>query len=330
MMGAFVAYVGYVALNDNNVNRHITSHKLLYLTSETSASDLTKLLVTKNYVQSNFKLQLCIRIKRFDQNIKPGLYRIEKGMSNSQIINMFLARNQTPTTITFNNIRTKYELAANLGKQLLIDSADIIKVLLDDEFLKKNKLNSAIVTSIFIPNTYEVYWTLSAEELLNRMIRESDAFWDPLRLAKAEQLKLSRDEVITLASIVEEETKNNAEKPIVAGLYINRIKKGYLLQADPTLKFGLNDFAKKRLTNEDKKVDSPYNTYKFKGLPPGPIRIPEKSSIDAVLNYKKHNYLYMCAKPDFSGLHNFAKNLSEHNKNAAAYHRALNQRGIYK
>lgn len=326
---AAIGYFSYDALYSNNIQGNIKSHKILYLKSETSSKELSEKLLTSGIIHSEFKFKLSIKIKRFKQNIKPGKYKIAQGMSNSQILNMFLARNQTPTTITFNNIRTKYELASRLGSQLLADSAEIIQVLTNDALLQKNKLNSTVVTSIFIPDTYEVYWTISAEELLYRMIRESDKFWTESRISKANNLKLTRAEVITLASIVEEETKNKTEKPIVAGLYINRLRKGYLLQADPTLKFALNDFGRKRLLNADKKIESPYNTYKYKGLPPGPIRIPEKSSIDAVLNYKQHNYLYMCAKEDFSGLHNFATNLVQHNRYAAKYRRALNKRRIY-
>lgn len=323
-------YVGYDALYKNNIPSNAKTSESFFIRNEISSSSLIKKLITEKHIKSGLKLKFAAKIKRFDQNIKPGKFELKQGMSNTQILNMFLSGNQSPTKITFNNIRTKEQLAAALGKQLLIDSIDIITLLNDDVTLIKNNLNSLNATSVFIPNTYEVYWTITQEELLHRMIRESDIFWNENRIIKAKSLKLTRPEVIILASIVEEEIMKSSEKPIVAGLYINRLKKGYLLQADPTLKFALQDFAKKRILNVDKKVESPYNTYKYKGLPPGPIRIPDGSTIDAVLNYKKHNYLYMCAKADFSGYHHFSKSLVEHNRYARQYHHSLNKNNIYK
>lgn len=183
---------------------------------------------------------------------------------------------------------------------------------------------------MFIPNTYEFYWTTTPEEFSDRMNMEYEKFWEGERDRKAKKLDLSRSEVVTLASIVDEETLYNDENARVAGLYLNRIEKGIPLQADPTLKFALGDFTLKRILNEDKKIDSPYNTYRNKGLPPGPISIPSVSAIDGVLNYEKHNYYYMCAKADFSGYHAFARNLAQHNRNARAYQSALNKRRIYR
>jgi len=183
---------------------------------------------------------------------------------------------------------------------------------------------------IFIPNTYEMWWTTTADQFTERMVAEYKTFWDANRTAKAEKLNLSIPEVVTLASIVERETNKNDEKATIAGVYINRLNKGWLLQADPTLIFALQDYSIRRVLNEHKKVDSPYNTYKYRGLPPGPIWIPGRASIDAVLNYEDHNYMFFCASADMSGYHAFARTISEHNRNARAFQKALNEKGIYK
>jgi UPF0755 protein len=183
---------------------------------------------------------------------------------------------------------------------------------------------------MFIPETYEFFWTTSPEAFADRMKQEYERFWDGERDRKAKRMEMTREEVVTLASIVDEETLYDDENSRVAGLYLNRMEQGIPLQADPTLKFALDDFSRQRILNEDKKIDSPYNTYKFKGLPPGPISIPSVSAIDGVLDYEKHRYLYMCAKADFSGYHAFAKDYSQHLRNARAYQRELNSRRIYK
>ncbi|MEE1542020.1 MAG: endolytic transglycosylase MltG, partial [Paludibacteraceae bacterium] len=196
------------------------------------------------------------------------------------------------------------------------------------EILSVYGLNRATAVSLFIPDTYEVYWNLSPTDLLDRMKKEHNIFWNEERTLKLNALGLSQAEVSTLASIVEEETSKKDEKPVVAGLYLNRLKRGIPLQADPTVKFALQNFGLRRIYKKHLEYDSPYNTYLYAGLPPGPIRIPSKESIDAVLNFTKHNYIYMCAKEDFSGYHNFASSLDEHNKNAAKYRNALNKKNI--
>jgi UPF0755 protein len=180
------------------------------------------------------------------------------------------------------------------------------------------------VISVFIPNTYEFYYDIEAEEFFDLMKKQHSKFWNEKRRALADSLQLTIPEIVTLASIVEEENFKETEKGLIAGLYINRLKKGMKLQADPTVKFAIGDFAKKRVLNVDLQIDSPYNTYRYVGLPPGPIRIPATSTIDSVLQYRKHDYIFMCAKEDFSGMHNFAKTDKEHMKNAAKYHKALN------
>jgi UPF0755 protein len=215
-----------------------------------------------------------------------------------------------------------------MGQKLLLDSAEVIQRLTDKTYLAQYGLTPETAVCLFIPNTYEVYWTMNAEQFVARMKKEHTRFWNEERRAKARAQGLTPEEVVTLASIVDEETNKNDEKPMVAGLYLNRLKRGMLLQADPTVKYAHGKFDLRRILLVHLTIDSPYNTYKYAGLPPGPIRIPSMAAIESVLNPAKHNYLYMCAKEDFSGYHNFASTLSQHNANARRYQQALNQRGI--
>ena len=235
-----------------------------------------------------------------------------------------------PTQITFNNVRFKEELAEKISRTIGINEEEFLAALNDQARIEKLGFNPETIMAMFIPNTYEVYWTISIDELFNRMKKEHDDFWNENRRQKAQALGLNITDVSTLASIVQAESSKNDESPKIAGLYLNRLQKNMLLQADPTVKFALGDFSIQRILTKDTKVDSPYNTYRYRGLPPGPINLPTITSIDAVLNYEEHNYIYMCAKEDFSGYHRFARTLSEHNKNARLFQRALNSRGIYR
>jgi UPF0755 protein len=232
---------------------------------------------------------------------------------------------QTPLNVTFNNVRTKEDLAGKVSKYLIADSLSILNLFYDENKIGKFGFNTETYRAMFIPNTYQFYWTTSAEQFADRMKTEFDKFWSDERRKKAENINLSPVEVTVLASIVQSETAKNEEMTRIAGLYINRLNRGQLLQADPTVKYAVGDFSLKRILNVHLEVDSPYNTYKYAGLPPGPINFPETSAIDAVLNYEKHNYIYMCAREDFSGYHNFAVTLTEHNRNAAKYRRELDK-----
>ena len=261
-------------------------------------------------------------------NVKTGRYAI-KPTDNMRYLHRRLSMGyQTPIKLTVGSVRTLDRIARNTARQLMVDSCEIANILNDTAYISKLGFTPETLPALFIPNTYEVYWNMSAEDFMQRMLKEHKAFWNEKRLKQAEAIGLTPIEVSTLASIVEEETANQAEKPMVAGLYINRLKKGMLLQADPTVKFSLQEFGLKRILFKHLEVDSPYNTYKYAGLPPGPIRIPSYQGLESVLNYTKHNYIYMCAKEDFSGTHNFAATLSEHHRNARRYVRALNKRGI--
>lgn len=268
--------------------------------------------------------------RKYPQNIHTGRYAIRPNENVYQVFNRLYRKHQEPMNLTVGSVRTIDRLARSIGKQLMIDSAEIAKAVNDPAFRQKCGYSKETMPCLFIPETYQVYWDMSVEDFLERMKKEHQKFWNQERLKKATQMGMTPIEVCILASIVEEETNNNPEKPIVAGLYINRLHLDMPLQADPTIKFALQDFGLRRITNTHLNIDSPYNTYHNTGLPPGPIRIPTPIGLDAVLNYAKHDYIYMCAKEDFSGTHNFASNYADHMKNARKYWQALNERKIFK
>lgn len=264
----------------------------------------------------------------YPENMRTGKYSVTNGMSQMELVNVLRRGQQTSVRLTFNNIRLKTDLAERLTEQLMIDEQDILTLLNDSAYCKSLGFTTETINAMFIPNTYEVYWNITADRLFQRMKKEYDTFWTESRMNKATAIGLSPVEVSILASIVEEETALGDEYPIVAGLYINRLNRNIPLQADPTVKFAIGDFSLQRILYEHLEVDSPYNTYKYAGLPPGPLRTPAIRGIDAVLNHTEHRYLYMCAKEDFSGRHNFAITLAEHNRNAERYRAELNRRKI--
>ena len=267
---------------------------------------------------------------KFDDKLKAGkldgAYYLEPYSTAIAVARKITLHQQTSIKLTFNNIRLKEQWAARVSEKLLCDSAQVMQAMLDPAFLKEAETDEANVISIILPDTYEVYWNTSAPDLMQRMLKEYRRFWNEVRRQKAESWGLTPQEVSILASIAEEETQNRSERGKVGMLYWNRLQMDMPLQADPTVKFALGDFGLKRILNKHLEVESPYNTYRHQGLPPGPIRMAEKATIDTILNAHIHPYLYMCAKPDFSGTHNFATTLSQHLRNAEAYHRALNER----
>ncbi len=268
------------------------------------------------------------RLNSLDEKVKPGRYRLVPGMSAKQIVDMFLSGSQTPMQLTVNNVRTLPQLAGKLGARMEADSADFAALLLSDSVANRYGYRPETLMSMFIPNTYEVWWTATPSELLDRMKREHDAFWTPERRAGLARTGMDEAEVATLASIVAEETRMTDEMPVIAGVYMNRLRMGMPLQADPTVKFALGDFGLRRILYKHLRTDSPYNTYRNKGLPPGPICMPPIAAIDAVLNYKEHDYVYFCAREDFSGYHSFASTYAEHKRNARRWAQALDRRGI--
>ena len=266
----------------------------------------------------------------YAKHIKTGCY-VLKGTDNLRELFVRLSRgHQSPIELVVPSARTVEKLAEAVGKQLMIDEEEILTLLNDTAYLDSLGWNKQTLPALLIPNTYEVYWNMSARRWMQRMKKEHKAYWNTARLNKAKALGLTPVEVATLASIVEEETAYVPEMPMVAGLYLNRLKRGMLLQADPTVKFSLQQFDLQRILYKHLEVDSPYNTYKHAGLPPGPIRIPSTKGLESVLNYAQHNYLYMCAKETLDGTHNFATNSAQHGRNARKYQQALNRRKIYK
>jgi UPF0755 protein len=271
--------------------------------------------------------------KNYPNKIKAGRYEIKKGMSNNTLVDILRSGNQTPVKVSFNNQDTLEKLAGRIADQIEPDSATILNVITDIEFLNKHNFTKATVLGLFVPNSYEFFWNTSAEKFRDRFIKEYNVFWNNNRLAKAKKLNLTQNEVITLASIVQKETAQISERPVVAGLYLNRLRQRWPLGADPTIIFALKqkygqDKVYKRVLNKDLEIESPYNTYKNLGLPPAPISMPDVSSIDAVLNDQRHSYYYMCASVTKMGYHEFAKTLAQHNVNASKYHKWVSKQGI--
>jgi UPF0755 protein len=323
--GGFRGYQLYYYIFEPNINVPGSIIIPLHATYEQVKDSLKKHEIIMNYKAFDW----VAKRKKYAQSIKPGKYLLDKGLNTNEILNMLRSGNQEPVLVTFNNLRFINELAGAIAKYIQPDSVTLLAKFTDPAVFEKYGFNENTFHCMFIPNTYEFYWTTTPDQFLERMSMEYKHFWNDDRRGKAVALGLTPEEVMTVASIVQEESNKKVERPIIAGLYLNRIKRGMPLQADPTVKFALGNFRIKRVLNSHLAVDSPYNTYKYPGLPPGPINFPEISCIDAVLNATKTPYLYMCARQDFSGYHNFAKTLSAHNENARKYREALNAQEIF-
>jgi UPF0755 protein len=317
-----IIYSTNVWINESNAS--------VYIPTGSAFDNVKSVLYINGVIVHRSNFEWLAKRKNYPDNIKPGHYILKEGMSNNDVLNLLRSGNQAPVKLIFNNIRTKEDLAKKVALQIEADSASIVDLLSDTTYQRKLKLNQYTITTIFIPNTYNIFWNITAKDFVTRMHWEYNNFWNEDRKSKVDSLGISISEVITLASIVEKETSKNTEKKRMAGVYINRLTRKWKLQADPTLVYALGDFSIKRVLNEHKEIDSPFNTYKYRGIPPGPICIPSIASIDAVLNYEKHKYLYFCAKEDLSGYHNFAKNYRQHEANAKKYRKALNKMKIWK
>jgi UPF0755 protein len=282
-----------------------------------------KNLGEKDFVGEMVSFSFLAKLSGYDKAIMPGKYVLRRNMSNLQAIKVLKSGKQEVVKVTFSVVRLRKDLVEKITKNLGMSPDEFNDAL--DKFITSNDqgFNKENILTMFIPNTYEVYFNVLPEELIKRMNSEYKRFWNEERIAKAKEAGLTPIEVSILASIVQAESIKPDEAPVIAGLYINRLKKNIALQADPTLVYAVGDFTLKRVLNGHKEIDSPYNTYKYPGLPPGPINVPQIPNIDAVLNYQHHNYYYMCAKEDFSGYHNFANSLDEHSRNARKYQRAL-------
>ncbi|NVN95729.1 MAG: endolytic transglycosylase MltG [Bacteroidetes bacterium] len=326
LVACTIGFIFYLKIFSPNVAKE---KAYLYIHTNADFKQVMQTIQQENLLKSTTSFEWLANRKGYTNNVKAGKYLLKAGMNNNQIINMLRSGNQEAVNLVFNNIRTNEQLAGKLAKQIETDSTTLIRQFNNPDFLSTYKTTPEELRLLFIPNTYKIWWNISAEELMSRMQKEYEKFWNDDRNAKAYTAGLNRKEIAIIASIVEEETNQKAEKPTVASVYVNRLRKAMLLQADPTVKYAVGDFTIKRILNKHLSTDSPYNTYKYAGLPPGPICIPSISSIDAVLENKKTDYLYFCAKEDFSGFHNFAKTMDEHLTNARKYQKALNQRKIF-
>ena len=284
----------------------------------------------KANVDAKFADRVATMLRLMNANVenREGAFRITEGMSPFTAARRIKNGVQSGIRFTFNNVRTLDEWAARWGETFMGDSDEMLKVLTDSAMCAQFGKTPQTIACLLMPDTYEFYWNITPEKMLARMNDYYNDFWTAERKAKAEKLGLTPDEVATIASIVEEETVKADERGKVVRLYLNRYQQGMRLQADPTVKFALNDFTIKRITVPMTQVSSPYNTYRVNGLPPGPIRMPEKSTIDAVLDAPQHDFIYMCARPDFSGYHDFTRDYASHLENAHRYQAALNSRGI--
>ena len=329
IMGGIVASsVFYNRIFRTNVNIDKESFVYLYIPTGSDFENVMSLLGKNGLIHDTSTFRWVAVEKNYPRHVHPGRYKILPGCSNNQLVSMLRSGKQEPVQLVFNNIRSSEKLAALVSSQIEADSIEVLSLFSNTALLEKHNLNRATVMGIFIPNTDEIYWNTSAEGFLERMISEYRIFWNEKRLAQASNIGLEPMEVMTLASIVDEETLMLEEEARIAGVYMNRLERGIRLHADPTVKFAVGDMGITRILKKQLEIDSPYNTYRNGGLPPGPIVIPSISAIDAVLDYERHNYLYFCAKEDFSGFHNFASTLTQHNRNASLYQRALDRRKI--
>ena len=302
---------------------------LLKIPSGSDYSQVADQLYNEKVINDALSFSFVAKLLGYQESIKPGLYQVEPEMNNLDLVRMLRAGRQVPVQVTFNTIRTKEELAEKITANLEVSEEQFLELLQDSEYIQSLGFEEETILALFIPNTYEFWWNTTAEGVFERMNLEYQKFWTEERKQKAARLGLSQKEVSTLASIVQAESQKSDERAKIAGVYLNRLRTRMPLQADPTLVYAVGDFSLKRIWNVHKEINSPYNTYKNLGLPPGPINLPDINSLDAVLNAETHKYLYFCAKEDFSGYHSFAVSYSDHLNNARRYQQALNAANIY-
>lgn len=319
-----IAVAGTLLFKCFKNNNIVNYQEVITIPKDANFDQMLDSLRQHQVLKNEKSFRFVCKLRRFDTPRK-GHYHFEKEMNNLEISSMLRKGQHYPVKFTFNNIRTKEQFIDKVGYQFFFSPTELEQLLNDTTFLADYGFNSETCIAAFIPNSYELYYDIEAKDFFDKMMHYYHQFWNEKRTKEAEEIGLTPIEVAILASIVEEENHRAAEKAIIAGLYINRLHKGMLLQSDPTVKYAVGDPTLKRILLEHTRINSPYNTYLYPGLPPAPIRIPEASTMDSVLHYTHHNYLYMCAKEDLSGYHNFAVTLAEHNRNAAAYHRALNR-----
>jgi UPF0755 protein len=302
----------------------------LYIHTGANFNDVFKTIKDEGIVKDSATFYWSAQNMNYITRVKPGRYRLHEGMSNRKLINMLASGNQEAVTLSFHNLRLKEEFAGFVSKKIEPDSVAILRLLDSASFVQQYGFTTENVYTMFLPNSYQIYWNTTPEKFFKRMYANYEKFWTPERKQKAADINLDPIQVSILASIVDAEALHDDEMPTVAGLYLNRLKKGMKLEADPTVIFAQNDFTIKRVLKRYLSINSPYNTYLHTGLPPGPIMMPSVNAVNSVLDYKKSDYIYMCAKEDFSGYHNFATNMADHLVNAHKFQQALNERNIKK
>ena len=329
LLGAlFSGYELYKTIFAPNVFLKYEKSSFLYIPSNAKYEDVIQILKEKHFLANIESFDWLASGLDYKSNVHPGKYKIRSGMSNKDLLVLLKSGRQTAVKLVLNNLRTKEELVSRISKQVEADSSVFLGLLNSVEYMAKYNLDTQNALSLVMPNTYEVYWNTSPIKILDKIGSAYKKFWGSERLKKSKKLNFTPAQVIVLASIVEKETLKNSEKMNIAGVYINRLRLGHKLEADPTLVYACGDFAIRRVLNVHREIDSPYNTYMYPGLPPGPICMPSVSSIDAVLNYEKHDYLYFCAKPDFSGFHQFSRTFEEHLSVARQFRKELGRRNI--
>jgi UPF0755 protein len=319
------AWVYYLRYFGSNVT---DKQEYLYIHTGATFGEVYQTIREQGIVKDTTTFLWSAHNMHYVDRVKPGKYRLKEGMSNRKLINMLAIGNQEPVDLKFRGLRLKSQFAGYISKQIEPDSIAIINLLDSAKFVEKYGFTTENVYTMFMPNTYQLYWNTTAEQFFERMHKEYEKFWTDARKQQAAALNLNPIQVSILASVVDAEALHDDEMPTIAGLYLNRLNKGIKMEADPTVIYATGDFTIKRVLNKYLSTPSPYNTYRVKGLPPGPIMMPSVNAVKAVLNYKQHNYIYMCAKEDFSGYHNFATTVSEHQANARRFQQALNERGI--
>jgi len=328
ILGAILAYV-YFCVFEQKINTGDKEEVYFYLKSNSSFDDVMDGLVERKIVSSKAKFAWLAELRHLKGNIYPGRYSLNSGMSYTDLVLYLRQGKIDEVQVTFNNVRTLSQLAEKLSDQIEASEDELLYELTNEGIIAERGYAKETFLAVFIPNSYKMYWNSSAKDFVDRMVKEHKKFWNKNRLKKAESLKLSPVEVSTLASIVQsEQNRFPDEWPVISGLYLNRLKKGMKLQSDPTVIYAWGDFTIRRVWNKHLSINNPYNTYKFTGLPPGPIRVPASGVLDAVLDYKKHKYIFMCANPKIGGRHAFAVSLKEHNANAEIYRAFMRKKKI--
>jgi UPF0755 protein len=326
LAGSFLYFYGKVF--KPNLVLETDQKGFVYVKTTDSFQDVVQQLVNRQMLTNKESFVWMAEFLDYDKKVRPGRYAVKNGMNNKDLVLLLRSGKQEPLRITFKSIRSRFELAGKVGELLEADSTGLLNIMSSTSFEEKFGLDAENALSVILPDTYEFYWNTTNEAFIEKIGKFYLDFWTEERKSKAKAIGLTPAQASVMASIVQQESARKEEWPIIAGVYMNRFNKGMKLQADPTVVYAVGDFTIRRVRSNHLAVNSPYNTYMYKGLPPGPIYLASKQCIDAVLEYQRHNYIYFCARPDGSGLHDFANTYDEHLRNARNYQRRLNERGI--